>query len=302
MNLVQGVRRNCERVCCDLQLLTVNYDSLAVYASRLPRRTDSTDKRAPGFDGSAEELERQRLRILSLDTINFGSGWHDVVSKRPGLSGARSMAAGLSQFEASHGALSASVLKSFDPPMCAEVFGQDLNNEELAELMTLFSQALGQLADLLSHHGSAGRLIDMCEFSAVRLAEELASLESFADVGFYKRAQIAAADLARNGLAEFADLGELTAFADNLVPHVLSQDEVITLDPDLARTISQGQLLEPGGQPETELRASAVHVVEMLTMYRPDLRAMDVDLALWERGGSRAYKEHRRPRCRSRYY
>ena len=44
---------------------------------------------------------------------------------------------------------------------------------------------------------------------------------------FLKRAQIAAADLCRAGVAEFADLGELTMFADNLVPHVLRLDGIL---------------------------------------------------------------------------
>ena len=38
----------------------------------------------------------------------------------------------------------------------------------------------------------------------------------FDDLGFYKRAQITANDLALAGVATFDDIDELTVFADNL--------------------------------------------------------------------------------------
>jgi len=124
----------------------------------------------------------------------------------------------------------------------------------------------------------------------------------FDDIGYYKRAQIAGADLARESLAHFVDLAELTAFADNLVPHVLWVDGVIDLAPELIATISHGQLLEPGGAAERELRAAAVHAVELLATHRDDLTPMSIDEALWVRGADTRYKSHPRPRCRSFYY
>ena len=52
---------------------------------------------------------------------------------------------------------------------------------------------------------------------------------------FFKRAQIAAADLALAGIAPADDLGELTLFADNLVPHVLRVDGVLESTPSSSR-------------------------------------------------------------------
>src|SRR5437763_14672 len=77
--------------------------------------------------------------------------------------------------------------------------------------------------------------------SAVALATHLGRRRCFADTSrydgltlpFLKRAQIAAADLARAGVSEFGDLEELTMFADNLVPHVLRLDAILEFDPDL---------------------------------------------------------------------
>ena len=76
------------------------------------------------------------------------------------------------------------------------------------------------------------------------------------EVPFLKRAQITASDI-----GTFDDLDQLTLFADNLIPHVLRVEGVLVLDDALARTVDAGELLEAGGQAETELRAAAVHAV-----------------------------------------
>src|SRR5919199_1096929 len=71
--------------------------------------------------------------------------------------------------------------------------------------------------------------LEACGSSAVALAEELAELPLLADRGFYKRAQITAADLAAAGVVAYGDADELTVFADNLLPHVLRVDGVLRL-------------------------------------------------------------------------
>ena len=86
----------------------------------------------------------------------------------------------------------------------------------------------------------------------------------FDDRGFYKRAQIVAADLALAGVASFADLDRLTIFADNLVPHVLRCEGILVYDESLAARIDAGELLPPGG-PEREIRACAVHACELIS-------------------------------------
>jgi hypothetical protein len=143
----------------------------------------------------------------------------------------------------------------------------------------------------------------------VALAELLAGWEAFADVStymerevpFFKRAQIAAADLDRAGVAEFGDLERLTAFADNLVPHVLRVDGVLTLERALETTIEAGELLEHGSAPEVELRAAAVHAAELLAA-ASGLTAAEVDAALWNRGRAPLYKARPRPRSRNTAY
>ena len=123
-------------------------------------------------------------------------------------------------------------------------------------------------------------------------------------VRFYKRAQITAADLHRRHLWRFDDLDQLTAFADNLVPHVLRIDGALVVDQELVERIGRGEPLVPGSAEEVELRAGAVVGVEELVSRIGDLRvwAMHVDEWLWERGGQPRYKALRRPRSRSVFY
>ena len=53
-------------------------------------------------------------------------------------------------------------------------------------------------------------------------------------------------------------------FADNLVPHVLRLDGVLWFDPELVARIERGELIEHGSPEEVEIRACAVHAVELI--------------------------------------
>jgi hypothetical protein len=120
-------------------------------------------------------------------------------------------------------------------------------------------------------------------------------------VPFYKRAQIAAADLNRAGVVVLHEEDRLTAFADNLVPHVLRLDRVLDLDPGLEARIDAGELLVHGSAEEVELRACAVHAIELLAAASP-LSPAQIDAALWNRGRDRRYKSVPRPRSRNTAY
>jgi len=57
---------------------------------------------------------------------------------------------------------------------------------------------------------------------------------------FYKRAQLACADLAHAEVVRFRDLDRLTLFADNLVPHVWRVDGLLAYDEGLLARSSRG--------------------------------------------------------------
>jgi hypothetical protein len=146
----------------------------------------------------------------------------------------------------------------------------------------------------------------------VRLVETRAQWRCFADVSTYdgrevpflKRAQIAAADLQRAGAARFGDVGQLTMFADNLVPHVLRLDGILWFDPELVARIEREELIEPGSPEEVEIRACAVHAVELLTAAAGSsgTTAAQIDEILWNRGQAPEYKAVPRHRSRSTAY
>ncbi|MEM8925456.1 MAG: queuosine salvage family protein [Actinomycetota bacterium] len=264
-------------------------------------------------------------RVVVLNAVNFGSGWHDVVDKEPGLSGARTMAHRLaSAIDALPSGGEVEWLASIDDDEAARVFGQRLDHPEQAELMAHFAAALRALGRCIAddHDGSFAALVEEADRSAEALATELLAMRAYRDtvtldgdeIHYYKRAQITAADLGRALAwwppARFGDLRRLTAFADNLVPHVLRIDGVLVVAPEVVARIDRGERLALGERAEAELRAVAVEAVERLTARLADgpdaptdrIRAMDVDLALWERGAAPRYKARPRHRTRCTFY
>ncbi len=278
-------------------------------AAMLDRDTNMLVRRS-GFDAD------EAILVAALDAINFGSGYHDVVRKAPGLSGARSMAARLREYVAASGPLTSTRLRAITPVDCSMIFGQELDGGALEELMIHFAVALNDLGSWLDGHfgGSIVTAIERADRSAITFAESLLTMPYYRDVevvelpsgpvavSLYKRAQITPADLERTcGPGLFDDLDQLTAFADNLVPHVLRVDGVLRLDPELEATINAGSRLEPGSRPEVELRAAGVVVVDRLAASTGH-RAMDLDLMLWERGAGARYKAVPRHRARGVFY
>lgn len=296
------VRHHCQTVVKNAALLTVCDDQISGYARHLPAVGAAGKTAHLLHSESPDHLERRRLTVLAMAAVNFGSGWHDVISKRPNMSGARSMAASIRDLDSEQGPLTPDLLQKLTPAKCTRIFGQDESNADALELMGFFAVALNDLGIFLAGYGSAGELVDQSKGSAVRFAQLLTEMPMFNDTGFFKRAQLAAADFARNGLADLSDLASLTAFADNLVPHVLFVDGIVELSSQLRDQIGRGEQLPPGGLAEREIRAVAVWVVDQLATVRPDLRPMDIDEALWTRGGGSEYKSVPRPRCRSVYY
>lgn len=116
--------------------------------------------------------------------------------------------------------------------------------------MPLFAAALRDLGDHVRSDagGRFERLVEEAEGSAVALATRLSDWDCFADtspydeleVPFFKSAQLTCADLHAAGVADFADLSRLTAFADNLVPHVLALAQQHRHPRKMANTRSTG--------------------------------------------------------------
>jgi len=265
----------------------------AALGAREPADPPALDPQVHYLEGTPEDVARY---LLALDAINFGSGWFPLLRKRAGLSGYFTVAWNMSDDWRVRGPWSAADMRA----MTTERIATALRQSPALELMSLFAQALRELGRLLGD-GGALDVIESARGSAQRLAGRLATeCALFADRGFYKRAQIAANDLALAGIAEFDDLDDLTIFADNLVPHVLRCDGVLVYDDALAGHIDSGGLL-PAGREEREIRAAAVHACELLAR-RTGVPPRVLDVWLWNRGQAPEYKARPRHRTRTVFY
>ena len=290
MGLCDEVRRSCAEIAGRGRWVSVD---AAVLSDVEPGPAPAIDPERHYLDGPAEEVA---LYMLTLDAVNFGSGWFPTLRKRPGCSGYHTVAWALADRFRAKGGWPPEEMRSIGAGELAEVLGQDPGHE----LMDLYARALRDLGAFMGDR-TALAVVDAAGGSAERLARQLADgMDFFDDRGFYKRAQIVPNDLALAGVASFEDLDRLTIFADNLVPHVLRVDGVLRYEPGLAAHIDSGALLEPGEQ-EREIRACAVHACELIAG-RLGVPPRVLDTWLWNRGQEPRYKAVPRHRTRTVFY
>ncbi len=290
MALCDDVRTSCARIAAGARSVSIDPGALGDVAPAPPPALDPVRHYLEGSEADVATY------LLTLDAINFGSGWFPTLRKRQGCSGYFTVAWALADRFRAHGPWSAAQLRAMRADEVARTLGQPRDHE----LMALYAQALRSLGAFLGDRDALALVRD-ARGSAERLATMLAAgMALFDDRGFYKRAQIAASDLALAGVARFRDLHKLTIFADNLVPHVLRCDGVLRYDGALAAHIDSERLLAPGRQ-EREIRACAVHACELVAQ-RTGVAAHELDNALWSRGQAPEYKATPRHRCRTVYY
>lgn len=317
-SLFDRIRSSCAAVARRARMVRIDEGGLESLARQLSREREL----APGADPAHHRLGDRSATlafVVTMNAVNFGSGWFPRLRKRPGLSGYLSLASRLREHFSSRGPWSAEELSQLAPADCASVFGQH-PEPAVDELMGLFARALRDLGCfLLDRHG--GRFegpVEEARGSAEKLVRELARMELYRDVArydelevpFYKRAQITCLDLAialeGRGLGRFEDLDRLTLFADNLVPHVLRMLGVLIYDPELARRIEAGDLIESRSLEEVEIRAVAVHAVERLGQACArlgfEVRPYQLDATLWARGQRPELKAQPRHRTRCTFY
>lgn len=318
MSLFDGIRAAAAEVARRARSVALDAAALARLAEELAREQPATPGLDPGHAPLSREAETLAF-VLTLNAINFGSGWFPVLRKRPGCSGYLTVAGSLRDHFEAAGAWSAEQLAALDAGACARVLGQE-GVPAARELMELFARALRDLGRFLLE-GHAGRFegpIEAAAGSAERLVLALAAMPLYRDVArydglevpFYKRAQITCADLALafggRGPGAFRDLGELTLFADNLVPHVLRMKGVLRYAPALVARIEREEPIAWGSPEEVEIRAVALHAVEGLAAECAArgyaIRPHALDQILWARGQAPEIKAVPRHRTRCTYY
>ncbi len=285
---------------------------VAGYALRLGEPSEPNGRQRVRSDSSPAQREDEAAYWLTLDAINFGSGWFPTLRKRQQRTGYRTIAAGVRRRFDQAGRWTPAQLIALTEAELAEWLDQDPEHD-LIGLMVESLRDLGANVERL-YGCSFAAVVDAAGGSAVNLVEALARWRCFSDISTYdgrripflKRAQIAAADLHRAGVADLSDLDQLTMFADNLVPHVLRLDGILWFDPELVGRIARGELIEHGSPEEVEIRACAVHAVELLVAAAGSIpghpQAAQIDEILWNRGQAPEYKAVPRHRSRSTAY
>jgi len=271
--LCDGVRAACAQIAATARHVRIDRSRPLPQAG-----VSGLDAQLHFLEGAPEDVARY---VLILDAVNFGSGWFDELGTDTDALTRR-----LTAHARERGGVpwSAAELRALG---AAEV-GAALGLDPAHVLTRLYAQGLRQLGGWLG----AAPLLSRLGGSAEALASELArSLPYFADVGFYKRAQIAANDLHLSGVVRFADVDRLTIFADNLVPHVLRLDGVLRYSDELAARVDAGVELPAGGELERELRGCALHACELLAHALGVAPAL-LDNWLWNRGRELGGRPH----------
>jgi hypothetical protein len=293
-SLCDEVRASCARIAAEARWVRIELDAIGLVE---PGPAPALDPELHYLQGEPEDVA---MYLLTLDAINFGSGWSAELHKRRAngsrLSGYQTVAWALSDRFRAEGPWTPAQLRAMTTGEIAAVLGQPAD----LELMSLYAQGLRTLGMFLGERRALST-IAQAQGSAQRLARRLArGMAMFNDVGFYKRAQIAAHDLAVAGVGEFSDIDSLTIFADNLVPHVLRCDGVLRYDEWLGAHVDAGRPL-PMGRAEREIRACAVQACELIAQ-RTGVPPRLLDTWLWNRGQATEYKARPRHRTKTVYY
>jgi len=317
------IREQCEWVANRAAHVRIDDHGLAEFARELVAATLAEGETEPALDPAHRlvvDAPTTLAYVMTIDAINFGSGWFPHLAKRAGKSGYLTLAAALAERFERDGPWSADELSRLSAEECATTLGQDHAKPEAMELMGYYARALRDLGAFLKdrYAGAFDGPIREASASAAALVEILANMPFYRDesqyagrmIPFYKRAQITASDLASafsgKGVGEFRDLDDLTLFADNLVPHVLRCAGVLVYEEALVERIEAAEDIEAGSAPEVEMRATAVHAVEGLVARMRELgtrvTARELDTLLWTRGQRPEIKASPRHRTRSTFY
>ncbi len=201
-DIFDRIRSSCAAVAAAGSHVTIDESLIEQFAHEL-------DLDLPPDDPGQQRLgndESTAAFVMTLDAINFGSGYFPYLQKRPGMSGYHTIASSLRDLVADTGAITATRLSNFTLDDCAATFDQLLDGGPAHELMELFTTALHDLAAFVDDVGGGRFLgvVEVADRSAARLVELLDQMSFYHDVhphpvgevSLYKRAQITAQDLA----------------------------------------------------------------------------------------------------------
>ncbi|MDQ4131334.1 MAG: hypothetical protein M3133_10180, partial [Actinomycetota bacterium] len=127
VGLCDEVRRSCAEIARSARAVHIDLRRLHETVSQW--RGEGVESSRPALDPEHHYLEGDREEVcaylLTLDAINFGSGWFPTIRKRPGCSGYVTIAWALADRFRQAGPWSAADLRRLDAQEVARVLGQD---------------------------------------------------------------------------------------------------------------------------------------------------------------------------------
>ncbi|MFH1158533.1 MAG: queuosine salvage family protein [Pseudomonadota bacterium] len=298
ISLVEQVLPCCAWVSQQARHVKIHPEKIPAYAEFILGRYRLVTEMDSSLHHVSGDPAETAAYFLALDSVNFGSGYFPFAEDYG--------------IRLDYAVVAGSLKKAFErgelrkPEQWVKATPEDFSrmlhvpmgaHPKLDELLSLFAGHLRKTGEkiLSGYGGEPLRLLEAADYSAAKLADIVAEWDSFRGVHTYKgrkipclkRAQILAADL-NLALSGFADMDKLTTFADNLVPHVLRCDGILEYDAELTSKIDNGVLLPSGSGEEIEIRAAAVHAVELMRQAARDqghaVTSVNLDHLLWHRG------------------
>src|SRR3954466_15949379 len=139
MGLCDRVRENSAAIAASARHVRIDLDRVGEIE---PGPPPELDPERHFLEGSCEDVAAY---LLTLDAINFGSGWFPTLRKRPGCSGYYTVSWALADHWRSNGPWSSEALRAMAAATVADVLGQERGHE----LMGLYAEALRQLGGWL---------------------------------------------------------------------------------------------------------------------------------------------------------
>ncbi len=318
--IISKIKEKCEWLADNNCHVSICYDAIPNYISNtvLPELKPSVWNEDWHYIGSDEDT---LAYIIALDSINFGSGYFSCLKKPAGVSSGYVTVATALKNRFNQKPMTAKDLAELTIDDCALIFDQDITEPEIFDLMKMFKTALNETGEHIKHYyeGSFSKFVLSANKSVDKLVEQLSKIPNFKDISIYqnqeipiyKRAQITAGDIStifkNQGIGHFYDIGELTIFADNVVPHVLRYDGILQYSRDLVARIDKCEELKPHSDEEIALRACSIHAVEKIVEElhktgHKNILTIDVDHWLWARGHETYYMDKKRHITKTIYY
>src|SRR3954449_13339243 len=139
MGLCDDVRTNAAAIAASARHVRIDLEALGRIE---PGPPPMLDPERHYLEGPREDVAAY---LLTLDAINFGSGWFPTLRKRPGSSGYYTVAWALADRFRAHGPWTNEELRALDAAGVGRVLEQDPGHE----LMALYATALNDLGRFL---------------------------------------------------------------------------------------------------------------------------------------------------------